>query len=65
MCRSTLSLSKIAHQMWHDHPFSQRNRTTERVAGVGWTKFGKRRGLGNIGGSSKNCGVNTLYVKKC
>ena len=20
--------------MWHDHPFSQRNKTTERVAGV-------------------------------
>ena len=22
--------------MWHDHPFSQRNRTTERVVGWGW-----------------------------
>ena len=44
--------------MWHDHPFSQRNKTTERVAGVevggdregGWTKFekgvvGKMEGL--------------------
>ena len=30
-----LSLSKIAHQMWHDHPLSQRNRTTERTVGVG------------------------------
>ena len=29
------SLSKIAHQMWHDHPLSQRNRTTERTVGVG------------------------------
>ena len=35
MCRSILSLSKIANQMWHDHPFSQRNRTTERAVGVG------------------------------
>ena len=50
MCGSILSLSKIAHQMSHDHPFSQRNRTTERTMGVevggdremrggGWTKF--------------------------
>ena len=29
-----LSLSKIAYQMWHDHPFSQRNRTKEKT-GVG------------------------------
>ena len=35
MCRSILSLSKIAHQMWSDHPFSQRNRTTERTVEVG------------------------------
>ena len=44
-------LSKIAHQMWYDHPFSQRNRTTERTTGMGllgdrevgegWTKFEK------------------------
>ena len=33
-------------QMWHDHPFSQRNRTTERT--VGWE-------LGNqeVGGFEK------------
>ena len=55
MCRSILSLSKIAHYMWCDHPFNQRNRTTERTVGVGvgvggdrkvggrgrWTKFEK------------------------
>ena len=55
MCRSILSLSKIAHQMWSDHPFSQRNVTTERTVevglrgnweveeggGGGWTKFEK------------------------
>ena len=34
MCRSILSLRKIAHQMWRDHPFSKRNRTTERTVGV-------------------------------
>ena len=42
--------------MWHDHPFSQRNRITERTLGVkvggdkevvrvkGWTKSEKGRG---------------------
>ena len=34
MCRSILSLSKVVHQMWHDHPFSQRNRKTEWTMGV-------------------------------
>ena len=34
MYRSILALSKIAHQMWHHHPFSQRNRTTERAVGL-------------------------------
>ena len=46
--------------MWRDHPFSQRNKTTERAVGVwvgddkeegGWTKF-KKGGVGNIGGRS-------------
>ena len=26
---------KITHQMWHDHPFSQINKTTERAVGGG------------------------------
>ena len=42
MCRSIIKLSKTAHQMWCDHPFSQRNNTTERAVGVG---FGGDRGL--------------------
>ena len=29
MCTSMISLTKIAHQMWHNHPLSQRNKTTE------------------------------------
>ena len=59
MCRSIISLSKITHQMWCYHPFSQRNKTTERTVGVGvggnrergggWTKF-QRGEVGNIGG---------------
>ena len=47
-----ISLSKIAHQMWLDHPFSQRKKTTESVVGVGvggnreggWTTFEKGEG---------------------
>ena len=35
MCSSILSLSKIAHEMWRDHPFSQRNRKRVRTVGVG------------------------------
>ena len=50
MCRSILSLSKTAHQMWRDHPFSKRNRTTERTLGVegggdrDWGRGGERVG---------------------
>ena len=51
--------------MWHDHPFSQRNKTPERAVDVGVRgdtergggggRFGqnlKMRVVGNIGGSS-------------
>ena len=54
MCRSVLSLIKIAHQLWTDNTFSQRDKTTERTVGVevgvdnkvgrggeGWTKSEK------------------------
>ena len=50
--RSVLSLIKIAHQLWTDYTFSQRDKTTERTVGVevggdrgwrggGWTEFEK------------------------
>ena len=63
MCSSILSLSKIAHEMWRDHPFSQRNRKRVRTVGVGVggdRKVGmgvgqnlkKWEGVGNIGGSA-------------
>ena len=29
MCTSMISLNKIAHQMWRNHPFSERGKTTE------------------------------------
>ena len=49
--------------MWHDHPLSQGNMTTERTMGLGvggdnkmegggWTKFEKEGKIGNIEGSS-------------
>ena len=51
-----LSLSKIAHQMWRDHLFSQRIMTTERAVVVGVEadrdggKIWKREGeVGSIG----------------
>ena len=50
MCRSILSLSKIAHQIKSDHPFSQRNRTTERAVRVG---VGGDREAGRKGGWAK------------
>ena len=34
MCRSIISLSKTTHQMWVNHPFSQRNMATKRVVEV-------------------------------
>ena len=45
MYRSILSLSKIANQMWCDHPFSYRNMTTET------TVKGEVGGDKEIGGS--------------
>ena len=45
LCKSILSLSKIAHQMCHDHQLSQRNRATERTVGVGLEVRRKLRGL--------------------
>ena len=44
MCRSIISLSKIAHQMWRNHSFSQRNKTIERAVGVG-VGGDRRRGV--------------------
>ena len=54
MCRSILSLSKIAHQMWRDHPFSQRNKTTVEVGVGGDREVGEGGGqnLQKGGGSS-------------
>ena len=63
MCRSILSLNKIARQIWFGHPFSQRNRTAEKTVRVGvggdrevrggrWVgKKLKGRGVGNEEGS--------------
>ena len=46
ICRSLISLSKIAHQMWHDHPFSQRSKTTETAVRWGLEVARKEKGVG-------------------
>ena len=54
---TSMVLSEIAHQLWHNHPFSQRNKTTEWAVGVevggdregrSWTKL-EKVGVGNLG----------------
>ena len=45
-----VKISKITHQMPHDHPFSQRNRSTEGPVGVG---VGGDRGVERGGGLDK------------
>ena len=49
-CTSIISLSKMPDQMWHDHPFSERNKTTEREMGV---VVGDGRERGGGGGGDK------------
>ena len=62
MCRSIISLSKIANQIWRDQPFSQRYKTTERaVGGVGgdgrvWIVGGEREKRGEGVGQSLKTG---------
>ena len=36
ICRSIRWIRKTVHQMWHNHPFSQRNNTTEGAVGLSW-----------------------------
>ena len=55
------------HQMWRDHPFSQRKKTIKRVVGCslkatgkgrGWKRFEKGvAGVDNIGGGG---GLNKI-----
>ena len=46
------SLSKMAHQMWHDHQFNQRKRKIERTVRLGLEVTGKW-GRGGGGGLTK------------
>ena len=55
----TIPLSKLTHQIWRDHPFSQRNKTTERAVGVG---VGGDREVRGGEGSKKN--LRDLMIKK-
>ena len=56
MCRAIISLSKITHLLWRDHPFSQRNKKTKAAMGWSLEAMGeggldkiRKRGVGNIG----------------
>ena len=51
ICTSMI-LSKIAHQMWRDHPFSQRNKATEWAVGVGVGDKREVMGGGGEGGQN-------------
>ena len=45
MCTSMISLSKIAHQMWRDHPFSRIKKDNRMSSGVGgWRRQGREIG---------------------
>ena len=39
-------ISKITHQLWHDYPFSQRNKTTKRAVGLEVGEDGEEKGVG-------------------
>ena len=51
-----IQLSKIPHQMWNDHPFSQRNRTTQRTVGV---EIGGKKEVEG-GGGGQNLEVSNI-----
>ena len=66
MCGSIISLSKIAHQMWCNHPFSQRNKTIERaVGGGGWRRQERKEEGGGDGQNLKKGGrqYERVYIK--
>ena len=50
MCGFIISLTKIAHQMWPDYRFSQRNKTIERAMEV---RVGGDREGGEVGQNLK------------
>ena len=68
MFRSILSLYRTLHQMWRDHPFSQRNKTTKGAVRVELEATWKRwldkilkwGGGGGGGGEEKGGGVGNI-----
>ena len=45
---SVISLSEITHQMWPDHPFSQRNETSKKAVEVKLGGNNGKEGLDKI-----------------
>ena len=67
MCKFIISLSKIVHQLWWDHPFSQRqDKKKSSGGGVGGDREGeggqnsKKEGVDNIGGINKVRGLEDV-----
>lgn len=66
MCRFLMSLNKITHQVWRNHPSSQRNKKSSVRVKVGREGGGvvgknfKKRKIGNSGGVQKIEGLGTL-----
>ena len=54
MCRCIISIGKITHQKWCNHPFKQRHRATKTAVEVEVRGIGQnlKKGVDNIGGSS-------------
>ena len=73
MCRSVILSSKITHQMWCNHPFSQANKTIQRAVGVelGGNKEERKvaqnlkKEVGNIGGLHEIGGLGSLCQLWC
>ena len=58
-----MSLCKITHQMWHNHPFSQKNKATKRYWGIGLCVYGGGGGGQNLKMGVSNKGGGLYEIK--
>ena len=69
MCRSTILLHRITDQMWHDHPFSQRNKATKKKRAVGlevweWSWKNFEKGMRQYRGFFIQQGVSVIFMRQ-
>ena len=67
MCKSIIPLVKITHQMWCNHPLSQRKKDSKKRGWVVWSEFEKggiiyRGWGGGQGGVSKPAPCGNQYI---